>query len=187
MLKEFKLLARNWGVYGFGVVLSKAVGLFMFPIYTHALTPADYGVLELLDLLIFFVSIFCALGIHSAVFRFYSTAESEQDKKQVVGTAYSFFALTSLGFSVLLWFLAPWIADALLGNRDMAGLIRIVSGTLFFSNVSEVPLAYVRALNRSSLFVAISVAKTLLGASTLAFFLVGLKWGLKGAVYANCI
>ena len=49
MIKEISRVAKHTATYGVGVVLSKAVGFLMIPVYTHHLVPADYGTLELLD------------------------------------------------------------------------------------------------------------------------------------------
>ena len=50
MKKEVGQLIKHSGIYGLGTILSKSVGFLMIPIYTHYFVPADYGVLELLDL-----------------------------------------------------------------------------------------------------------------------------------------
>ena len=45
-----KRLGRNTLVYGIATVLSRLVSFVMLPIYTRYLTPADYGLLAILDL-----------------------------------------------------------------------------------------------------------------------------------------
>ena len=50
MVEEIKKLLRHTSVYGLGNILNKAVGFLLIPFYTHYLTTADYGTLELLDL-----------------------------------------------------------------------------------------------------------------------------------------
>ena len=41
---EIRTAARHSAVYGLGAVAVKAVGFLMLPVYTHYLTPADYGI-----------------------------------------------------------------------------------------------------------------------------------------------
>ena len=48
--KEVRTAARHSLVYGFGALATKAIGFLMLPVYTRYLTPADYGILEILDL-----------------------------------------------------------------------------------------------------------------------------------------
>jgi O-antigen/teichoic acid export membrane protein len=185
MFDHMKRLSKHWGSFGLGVVLSKTVGFFMVPLYTRRLSPADYGLLELLDLMIFFTGIFAAAGIHSAIFRFYSRAEDEIEKTEIVRTAQVFFVVSSLVFASLVFWLAPFLARNLLGDSSQAELVRIVSLTIFFANMCEVPLAYLRASHRVPWFVTVGVSRTFVGASALIVALVGFNAGVKGVLFAN--
>ena len=187
MLEELKRLVKHSGIYGFGVLLQRSVGFLMIPVYTHYLSPADYGVLEMLDLIIFFSGIFATLGIYAATFRFYGAYESEEDKKEVISTAFLFYAASTLVLATALMIGAGPIALAVLGSPTYAPLVRLVSVTWFFSSLASVPLAYLRVRERTLAFVAVSLAQTLLGASLLAVAIAGLKWGVKGALYANLL
>jgi O-antigen/teichoic acid export membrane protein len=87
---------------------------------------------------------------------------------------------------VLAW-LAPLIARGLLGSADYGHYVRIVAATFFFSNLCEVPLAYLQARERSVTFVSVSVSRTVLGAASLAIALALLRWGVQGVLFANCL
>jgi hypothetical protein len=40
--------ARHSAIYALGVLLNRAAGFLMLPLYTRYLTPADYGAVEML-------------------------------------------------------------------------------------------------------------------------------------------
>jgi O-antigen/teichoic acid export membrane protein len=187
MKEEIGRLVKHAGIYGVGVVLSKSVGFLLIPLYTRFLTPADYGVLELLDLTIFFSGIFCMMGISAAVFRFYAAYESEADRKEVIATALFFVTIVSLLVAVGLQFLAAPLAATAFGNAAYAPYVRVVAWTLFFSNLTEVPFAYWRARQRTVLFVAVSLIRTVVSAGTLVLAVAVLHQGVRGVVYANLI
>lgn len=187
MIDQLFRLAKHSGIYGVGIVLSKAVGFLMIPVYMRFLSPHDYGILELLDLIIFFAGIFAAMGIYEAVFRFYAAYQSEQDKKEVIATALLYSSGISLLFAVAMIFWAPAIARGILGSATHASFVRIISLTLLFSNLAEVPLAYWRAQGRTVLFVSVGLGRTLLGVLLIACSLAVLKMGVKGPVYANLV
>src|SRR5262249_52982986 len=48
MWRFLKDVTRHTSIYGMGEMASKVIGFFLLPLYTHFLTPADYGVLGLL-------------------------------------------------------------------------------------------------------------------------------------------
>lgn len=185
MFAEIKRLVKHSGIYGLGAIASKTVGFLMIPAYTYFLTPGDYGVLELLDLIVFFATSFAAMGIYGAVFRFYAAYETEKDKQEVIATAFLSTAIGSLVCATALIIWAPAVAKAVLGNAAFADLLRVTALTFFFSNLCEIPLAYWRAREQTTVYVAVTFARTLLGAGLLACSLVVLKWGVRGVVYAN--
>lgn len=109
---------KHSGIYGLGVIASKAIGFLMIPVYTRFLVPRDYGILELLDLLVFFATNFAALGIYGAVFRFYAAYDSEDDKKEVISTALFYTAAGSLvvAAGIIIW--APQNRSGRLGESE---------------------------------------------------------------------
>jgi O-antigen/teichoic acid export membrane protein len=187
MIGELSRIIKHTGIYGLGVVLSKSVGFILIPLYTHYLKPADYGTLELLDLILFLAGNFTAMGIFAAVFRFYAAYESEQDKKEVIATALLFNAGVSFLVSAAMMVFAPAIATGAFGSPAYARLVRVASVTLLFSNLTEVPLAYWRAQERTVRFVAVGLVRTLVGGIALVIAIAVLKKGVVGVVYANLI
>lgn len=187
MARELRRLVKHSGVYGLGIVMSKLVGFIMVPVYTHFLRPHDYGILELLDLIVFLATSFASMGIYSAVFRFYALYESEREKKEVISTALYYSAAGSLIIALGLGTLAPYVAKALLGDMGYAHFVRIVAATFFFSNLSEVPLASLQARERSAAFIGVGISRTVLGATGLVIALVVLKLGVEGVLIANCL
>jgi len=187
MKEEIGRLAKHAGIYGVGVILTKSVGFLLIPLYTRFLTPADYGVLELLDLTIFFSGIFCMMGISAAVFRFYAAYDSESDRKEVIATALFFVVIASLLVAVALQFLAVPLAATAFGNPAYASYVRVVAWTLFFSNLTEVPFAYWRARHRTVRFVVVSVIRTAVSAAALIVAVAVLHRGVQGVVYANLL
>jgi len=187
MFKELNRIIKHTGIYGLGIVLSKAVGFLLIPLYTHYLKPADYGVLELLDLIVFLAGNFTGLGIFAAVFRFYAAYETEPDKREVISTAILFNAGVSLLVVALMNVFASPIAVGVFGSSQLAPLVRLVSFTLFFSNLTEIPFAYLRVRERTFHFVLLGLARTLVGATSMVIAVAVLQKGVVGAVYAGVI
>ena len=66
----FRRLGRDAALYSLGVILGRAVSFLMLPVYTRFLSPADYGVMQLLDLTVDVAAIFFTAGATSGVQRF---------------------------------------------------------------------------------------------------------------------
>ncbi len=187
MAKPLSQLVKHSGIYGIGMILSRGIGFLMIPVTTRFLSPHDYGVLEMLDVLLFFAGIFAALGIHSAVFRFYSFYQTEEQKKAVISSALLAGGTIAALVSLLVMLFARPLAQALLGDPDSSGLVRLVAFTLFFWNLTEIPLAFWRAQERTVLYVLVILGRTVLGVGLLVVFLAVLQWGVRGALIANLL
>jgi len=103
--KELKKTFGHAGIYAVGVILNRAVSFLMLPVYTRYLLPADYGVMEILELTVDIVSIVTGMGILQGLFKFYYEVENEKDRKGVVSTIFimiiSFYAI-SCTFGVMM-------------------------------------------------------------------------------------
>ncbi len=182
--EELRQLVKNTGIYGLGNVLTKAMGFLMFPLYAYHLAPGDYGLLELLDLILVLAGIFTAMGIQAAVFRSYAAAQSETEKRDLMGTALLFYGFTSLLVALLLFACAAPLSNLAFGTSQHAPLLRIVSATFFFACLPEVPMAYWRVQEKARIYVAVTLGRTLLSAVLIALALVVGKRGVEGVLLA---
>ncbi|PJA27338.1 MAG: hypothetical protein CO189_07460, partial [candidate division Zixibacteria bacterium CG_4_9_14_3_um_filter_46_8] len=66
---SYRRILTHSSIYIFGMLISKAVGFIMIPIYTHYLTPADYGVLELLTMTSDVIAMLIGVGLAQSVLR----------------------------------------------------------------------------------------------------------------------
>ena len=78
---HLKSTAKHSAIYAIGALISRLTALVMLPIYTRYLTPADYGVIELLTMAIEITGILVGLRITQALFRFYILAK---DRREIV-------------------------------------------------------------------------------------------------------
>lgn len=187
MSKELKKTFGHAGIYAIGVVLNRAVSFLMLPIYTRLLTPADYGIMEILELTVDVVSIVTGLGILQGLFKFYYQTNSELDRKKVVSTIFiliiSFYALSCTA-GVLL---SDVISALVFRTHEYVYFIQISFVNLFLSFLVYVPLAYVRTRQLPVLFVAISAVQLALQLSLNILLVVVYKMGVLGVLYSTFI
>ena len=84
MFEYLRRLATTGAAYTASSVLSKLIAVFLLPIYTHYLTPSDYGAAEVMLASVIAASIVVRLGIIEAILRFYYVAgeEPREDAEQ---------------------------------------------------------------------------------------------------------
>lgn len=65
----------NAGVYGLGSIFNSAIPFFIIPILTRNLTPVDYGIVSMFNVLLSFTLPFIGVSTNSAIARHYYNKE----------------------------------------------------------------------------------------------------------------
>ena len=184
---SFASVLKHAGIYGLGNVGIRVAGLLLVPLYTYNLSPADYGVIEYLDLTALAIGMLFSLGLANAIYRYYYQAPEGTERRRVVSTALLPVLGVSLAISVVLILLAPWLARDLFHDARFVRWLRIVFVGFGFNMVAEFGMTYLLVLQRSAVYSAITVAKFVVGAGLNIYFLVGLHWGVQGILISNLI
>lgn len=185
--KPFQMgqVGRHTLIYGAGVLLGKAVAFVMLPVYTRFLTPADYGVMELIGMTLDIIAIVAGAKLAVGIFRYYHKAEREDEKRLVVSSALAALGLSYGVVGAMAFLAAPGLSMLVFGSTEHTLLIRVAAVNLALQSMLVVPLAYARVRNRSKLFVLAEGAKLLVGLTLNIVLLVYLGWGVLGVFTAS--
>ncbi len=135
-------MLRNASLYGVGSVLASLISQFIDPILSYHLTRAQFGLLGLATTVSGLLSATYTLGLDGAAGRLYYEAErSEQQKKTLIGTLFSFHLLWLALLLVLHELLGPWAYTRFFDQMPFAPYGRLVALALVLNAVSAVPRA----------------------------------------------
>lgn len=185
--KSFASVLKHAGIYGLGSVGIRVAGLLLVPLYTYNLAPAQYGVIEYLDLTALAIGMLFSLGLGNAIYRFYYLVPEGPERKRVVSTALFPVLIVSFTIAVALFLAAPWLARDIFHDSRFAHYLRILFVGFGFNMVAEFGMTYLAVLLRSALFSTITVVKFVVGALLNILFLVVLHWGVEGILVSNLI
>ncbi len=180
-------VAGHTFVYMAGTLLRSAVGFIMLPVYTRYLTPADYGVLELIEMTLNVVAIVAGSRLALGVFRFYHKAETDREKRLVVSTAMLMLGATYTACAIGIFAASSPLAALVLRGRVDASLIVIGGATFVFNSLVIVPTAYLRVRERSRLYVLVNAGKLVAQLSLNILFVVGFRLGVRGILLSDLI
>jgi O-antigen/teichoic acid export membrane protein len=180
-------LISHTSIYMFGDILRRVVSLIMLPIYTRYLTPADYGVVELLSMLLDFASIIFGARVGQAVFRYYCTAESEHDRRSIISSALALsVVLNGLGAFMVTAFSGP-LAIAIFSDESLKTYIALFSISMLLAPIMDIPLVYIRAQQKPWVFLVFSITKLALQLSLNIYLIVILEMHVEGVIYSAVI
>jgi O-antigen/teichoic acid export membrane protein len=174
-------------IYMLGMILGRAASLIMLPVYTRVLTPADYGVLQLLDMTSDVVAIIVSAGCTAGVMRFYFKAQHERERRAVLGSAITLqIGLNLIGTLLIVIFARP-IWQNVLHGAQREQLVYLAAANFTLGSLSIVPLIYMQIEKRALLFSAISVARLVMQLAGNILFLVVLHEGPGGVLLSSLI
>lgn len=176
---------RNAAAYAAALVAAKTVSFLMIPVFTHFLSPADYGRLDVLQTLADLLSVVIGLGLADTLFRFAGSATSDGDRRYVAGSLYGFALVTGFIFLVLVQSVAPVVHSMLPADVGIVET-RIILASLSFSAIILVPLGWLRLTDRAGLYFLGTAGRAVLQASLAATFLM-LGLGIMGVLVAGLI
>lgn len=176
---------RDTLIYGLASILSRGLAIFLLPIYTRVMSPADYGVYDLLVTLVALANLVVALEVSQGLARYWADTSE--------GVARIRFASTALLFTVVMYLLVCGLA--LLFAEPFTALL---TGDVAYVHAFRLGLAFI-ALNgvyylvlnqfrwelRSREFAVISLGYALLTLGFALLFCLVLELGLEGVLLAQ--
>lgn len=165
----------------------KFISFLALPLYTHFLTPADYGAIELVELTIDVLSIVAGSRLLSGVFWLYSRCEDSHQQRRVISTA---TILITTGYAVVAVAVilgAPSVAALVLGKRSYVNLVRLGAVASVIGAPLMVWLVYLRLRQRFRTALAVQATKTGLQLSLNILLLAVFHLGANGMMLSTAI
>ncbi|HEY6888457.1 MAG TPA: lipopolysaccharide biosynthesis protein [Solirubrobacter sp.] len=186
MTSYLRRLLRAGAAYQLADAVSKVVALALLPIYTHHLTPADYGTAELMLTTIILVSIILRLGLGEALVRFHFLDTDPERRRKLARTATgSLFIATTLA-AIVISFLADPISHALL-DTDQPAVIRAAAlGLWAFTNL-ELAYSLLRVEENARAFATASLINVGLTVLLTIYLVVLRDQGAVGLLLGNYV
>ncbi len=186
MRSLFTRLLTGGAAYQASSVASAVLALVTLPLYTRALSKADFGIAETLLTFIILVSILLRFGLGEAFVRYYHvTAEGSERDRLSATTVATVLAITTVAGLIAVVAAGP-LSRLLFGFED-AGIMRLgVLGLWAFTNL-EIAYALLRVDERRRAYLVASLANVVLTVALTVVLVVVLDQGARGYVAGNYV
>ncbi len=165
-------------------ILAAALALFTLPLYTRALSLAEYGYAETLLTFIILSSILLRVGIGEAFVRFWFDNEDAERRERLARTTVTVVLATTTVAALAGLAVAGPLSELLLDTRDAPLMAAGLLGLWAFTNL-EVAYALLRVEERRRAFVRASLANVVLTVALTVLLVVVLDQGATGYVLGN--
>jgi O-antigen/teichoic acid export membrane protein len=175
--------AGNAGLYAIANAVPRLLSFLFLPLYTHALTPAEYGRLSLILVIAVAASFLLASGLDVAIFRIYFELRGADARKRFVDSLWLAAAATSaIGTAIALVAVGPFIGAA--GTVRFEDLTLGLAGAAVLVAGTTIPQSILRAQQRRKPYLLLSLANASLSTGITLLLVVGLDLGPTGWLIA---
>lgn len=182
-----KELAFHGAIYALTNLISRAVGFIMIPVYTKALTPAQYGIIELIDMAMAILALIAGQRISGALLRFYFDDEDEVRRRRIVSSGMISCLAVAVVAALILQPLCPLASRIIFGDAEYGRFLQLSLVSFVFNFMLQMAYTYVRILKKSLLFLGISLANLVMALSLNILLIVHLGMGVDGVLYSGII
>jgi O-antigen/teichoic acid export membrane protein len=173
-------LGGQMALYGIGGVAKHLSSLVMLPIYTFYLSPADYGAIEIITLILSSASLVAGMNLGEGLFRFFHQPTDKGGGRHTVSTALALAVLLGAVGAILLSATAPWLADRFLTGNYPWTYIAIASLTLMTEACASIVVCHMRAEGDAMKYFWAGMLRLALQIGLNVYFLVVLDLGVLG-------
>lgn len=184
---SLKHIASRTGIYGLGTILRSLSSFLLLPLYTSYLDPEDYGVVELLSIILDFTALLIGMRITEGIYKQYAEADDVSSKNLVISTSIILLgSLSLLAYFVLLG-MSDSIASLLDAPEDFDKALAYFGATLIFTSMNEIFFSYMRILDKPVLFVSVNLLKLLIQITCNIYFIVYCDMTYWAIIYSALI
>ena len=161
---------KNASIYGLGVILTKAGGLLIIPLYWSKLTPEDFGIIAIFQIIFQFLLPLLDLGLSGGLQRHFHEWKKE-DRPYHIGSVWSFSLIYSLALCAALTVLAVPIMNLFFSSLQNTDIIIYSIWTGFFMNLATVPTSLFRSREQLGYFSLYSIAQFVIQSGLILYFI----------------
>lgn len=185
---SLKRLGRLSLVYMVADTMSRGSAILLVPLYTHYLTPADYGVLALSSLIGSFVVMLLSFSGASVAVRFFNQFEDASQRDRFMATFWLFLVTVPGAVLLLLYFLAGGLVAALFRGLPLHPYLELILGTAYLNIAFGTLLpALFRAREQASRYVALAAGSMVITVALSVVFVAFDGRSAAGALQAQLL
>ena len=183
MIKRF---FRDGLIYTLSSILTRGISIILFPIYVNILTPADYGILDYIQVLSTFLLIIVSFEVGQGLARFLPEVVSDRKLvKNYASSALFFIIILFIILGISAFLLSDTLAVLLFDDEIYAILIKLAAVNILKNAIVNQMIIQLQAELKALQSASLSFASGTLSIVFTILFLLVFKMGIVGALAAQ--
>ena len=177
-------------IYNLGNFLPVLINILLIPLYTRLLTPTDYGILSISDIVIRILAVLISMGMTSAIVRFYfDFKDNKSELKKYLGSIISLFLLVGIPLALVLSFWGKPLFGLFITNINniFHPYLNLAIWIALLSVIPPMIISLYRAQARALPATVLSTLISLLNGGFIVYFVVIAQQGVLGSLKGSLI
>lgn len=174
---------RNAVIYAIGNIGLRAASFLIIPLYTHALTVEEFGLLVTLLTTMQFMIILMGLGSGMALLRFQNQYEGTSEEAELMGSAICINLAGGMAVTGIAMLMLP-LFRPILHTGTVTGFILLTCFASLAQSVCSLVMSYYRSRNQPVRYMATGIGSAVLLLAANLIFLFWFRSGANGALLA---
>jgi O-antigen/teichoic acid export membrane protein len=173
----------NASVYGIGTALIRVGTFVVMPLYWRVLTPEDFGLIALSQIIIQVLVSLLDLGLSGSIQRHYFEWKLEERPRHLAAV-WTFSIIFSTLLCLFLTLIAPWLREFFVADMSLE-LIYFGVWIAYFQNFGILPFSLCRIREQLPLFSIMSISQFLTQTTSILIFIFAFKMGYHGFLWGT--
>lgn len=178
----FKRFLRDSVIYGASSILASGSAIFLLPFYSQALSPTDYGLVDILRVFSSLIYVVVALEITQGLARHYPDAESTADQVEYASTSLWFTVTVYTAFVAIGFLLAGPLAALVLDSQERTDLFKVGLLSIWSYGLFYLAQQQLRWGLQAKAYAVSNLLSTLVQIGATIFLVLVVGWGAIGVV-----
>lgn len=150
---------KQYAQYSFGLVVKRLAAFLLLPLYTRFLTPADYGVLDIVTTFGTLIQPVCMLGLDSAIQILYFSVDNEQERDEIIATGLAVIFVVTILAGLGIMALATPISQLLFRNTTQALPLQLMGAFICAASLGQIMHNTLRLRRQPLLFSFVAIGQ----------------------------
>ena len=175
-----KLLIKDSLLYSISTFLSKGIGFILLPFYTNIFSPSDYGVMDLIAIIVVLVNNLFSLQTNQSLTRYYSDTRSSIKRKSYFTTIFIYYFIIYFFISLILILYSVEVSYLVFNSNEYDKIIILAALNIFFGSLFYIGSNLYRLDFESKKFTILSIMHVVISTSFILIAILILKIGIIG-------
>jgi O-antigen/teichoic acid export membrane protein len=187
-LSLVKRLSISSSIYTATTILRQGIYVLLLPLYTHLLSPSDFGILAVVNSVGSFLSILFCLGLNASITRFYFEYRDDQDKLKIfLSTTLTFLLFSSTSFGIILLIFGEILLSPVTGDIPFWPFIALIILIQIFQPFFTIYLSLLQTIEKPGLYAIFALFEFTLSLVLVIFFVTFMNWGVQGVLIGRLV